>query len=501
MSGFSPGRFLPPLFLVFLLTSAPNVALGDQAPPAPVSADTLARARALSAKGDLSAARRLLENALAASPRDGKIALALAQTLVQLQEFAAAEDVLRRLVASLPKRPEPHRLLSLTLLRTGRAAEALEEARAALALDAKSPESFFVLGTASNAAGQPAAAIPAFRRVLASRPKDIGALHGLARAYAALEDPQAKDIYERLIAAAPKNALLRLDFVEYLWGADEHDRGNAEMERLLAQTPESPKLRAHYGINLAEQRKFVRAAGELEGALRAGVQDYEVLYFLGEALLECGRFEEAIERFRSAITLAPEKVAARHLLGKVLLREKPGEAVTELERAVEVDPRSAEVRLDLGRAYEAAGNFEKAEAAYRKTLELDPNLNNAHYTLGTLLARQGRREEAREHITLYQTAFEKGQEERHRDISRRAELNRGWTLLRQNKPAEALKQFQRRPDDLEALHGAARALSKLSRHAEAAKTYERALSLAPEDARLKWELQKEQALLRPSRKK
>jgi len=124
-------------------------------------------------------------------------------------------------------------------------------------------------------------------------------------------------------------------------------------------------------------------------------------------------------------------------------------------------------------------------------LRLDEPLTRAHYSLGTLLARTGRREEAAQHIAVYQAAFQKEQEAAFRGGSRKAELNLGWVALRAGQPERALAQFERHPDDPDALKGAARALVQLGRDAEAFQKYERALALAPDDAALRYELGRE----------
>src|SRR5262249_6394345 len=153
---------------------------------------------------------------------------------------------------------------------------------------------------------------------------------------------------------------------------------------------------------------------------------------------------------------------AHHILGRtLLLQQKPREAAAELERAGELQPDSAGVQLDLGRAREAAGEPEKAEEAYRKALKLDAAQTIGHYNLGTLLARMGKREEAAEHIAIYQAAFQKQQEAAFLGGSRKAELNLGWVALRRGEYEKALAQFERHPEDAEALRGAARALAGL----------------------------------------
>ncbi len=323
-------------------------------------------------------------------------------------------------------------------------------------------------------------------------PQDASELHRLAATYAAVDDPRASETYEKAIAAAPGDFPLRVEFVEFLWHSGERDRGNEQMDRVILLAPENPKLRAHYGVNLAEQGKYVAAVKQLEAARRGGFDGPNVLFYLGSALWETGRLDEAAARLREAIVKAPDMVSARHRLGRLLIFQgKAAEAVPELSRASELEPGSAEVLLDLGRALEASGNPAKAEVAYRHALEIQPDVPLAHYLLGTLLARRGKRDEAALHIARYQTAFDGEQENRFRSGSRAAEVNLGWTLLKEKRFEDALAQFERRPDDVESLRGAAEALSSLGRHADAVRALERALLLDPDNRPLRYALDRE----------
>lgn len=316
-------------------------------------------------------------------------------------------------------------------------------------------------------------------------------LKALAEQYAAAGDPRAPEAYEQAIAAAPGDFPLRVELAEYLWHIGERERGNAQMDRLLRLVPDNPKLKAHYGVNLAEQGRYVQAAEQLDAARRDGFDGADVLYYLGSVLWETGRLDEAARRLREAVAKDPAKAAARHRLGRLLIFQgKPSDAVVELTRASELQPEAVEVLLDLGRALEASGDVPRAEATYRRALALAPDASLAHYLLGTLLARAGRREEAAEHVAIYRRAFAKEQEARFRSGSRQAELNLGWTELKKNRFSEALAQFTRHPDDAEGLRGAAQALAGLGRHAEALRALERAVLLDPENRALRYELER-----------
>ncbi len=478
------------LFASLVLTAVPRPAVSPQ----PRADELPAQAGEARRKGDLVAARRLYEEALRQDPQNGPVALALAETLLDMGESQAAEDLLVRLVRSLPDRPEPRRALARAYLQNKKTSEALGEARRAQELDPENPESHLVLASALRAAGRPAEGVTEIEEAAKVSPRDARVLHELAMAYASLEDPRTEGAFERAIAAAPGHLDVRFDFVKYLWQVGNFDRGNQEMERLLSAAPAGfkLKLRTQYAGSLMEQQRFTQAARELERIWKDGARDYEVVLFLGASLGQIGRFDEAVMRLREAIAIAPEKLPAHVILGRILLlQQKPEGAVVELERAAALQPDSAGIQLDLGSAYEADKQLDKAEAAYREALRLDGALTKAQYNLGTLLARTGRREEAAQHIAVYQAAFQKEQEAAFLRGSRRAELNLGWVALRSGQPERALAQFERHPDDPDALKGAARALVQLGRDAEAFQKYERAVALAPDDAALRYELGRE----------
>ncbi len=211
-------------------------------------------------------------------------------------------------------------------------------------------------------------------------------------------------------------------------------------------------------------------------------------------LWETGRLDEAASRLREAVAQAPNKVSARHRRRESCLvyKGKPAAALTELSRAAELEPTSVEVQLDLGRALEATGGAAKAEAAYRRALEIQPDVPLAHYLLGTLLARGGRRNKGAEHIALYQRAFDEEQKNRYRSGSRTAELNLGWTRLKEKKFEEALVQFGRAPRRRRvSARGGAGSVGPGGSHTDAVQALERAVLIDPDNRALRYALDRE----------
>ena len=65
-----------------------------------------------------------------------------------------------------------------------------------------------------------------------------------------------------------------------------------------------------------------------------------------------------------------------------------------LQKAVDIQPDSAEVHSNLGIALAADGRLDEAVTQFRKALEVQPDSAEAHYNLGDALAKQGRLDEA-----------------------------------------------------------------------------------------------------------
>jgi DNA-binding transcriptional MerR regulator len=70
------------------------------------------------------------------------------------------------------------------------------------------------------------------------------------------------------------------------------------------------------------------------------------------------------------------------------------EAIEAYRRALEWDPGMADAHVNLGRLYHLTGERGKAEAHYRDAVRLAPEDPIPHFNLGVLMEEQGRREEA-----------------------------------------------------------------------------------------------------------
>ena len=68
----------------------------------------------------------------------------------------------------------------------------------------------------------------------------------------------------------------------------------------------------------------------------------------------------------------------------------PPHQIDDLERCLAVSPRDIELMLDLGAAYEAHADLERAETMYRRALSVDSKDPDAHARLARVQLRRGR---------------------------------------------------------------------------------------------------------------
>jgi len=129
-------------------------------------------------------------------------------------------------------------------------------------------------------------------------------------------------------------------------------------------------------------------------------------YFVGNSLLNQGRVDEAVEHFQKALALQPESADFHNALGNALLQKgRMDEAVIQYQKALEIKSdfaEAAEAHNNLGYGFLQKGRMNEAIIQFQKALEIKPDLADAHNNLGYSLLQKGRVDEA---IVQYQKAL------------------------------------------------------------------------------------------------
>ena len=93
----------------------------------------------------------------------------------------------------------------------------------------------------------------------------------------------------------------------------------------------------------------------------------------GNDLFRQGKYAAAADEYKKALAAKPDAIPVLVALGDAYLEsDRPRNAVSPLESAARLDPKSARAQLLLGTAYHSLGRTADAAKAYRRFLELEP---------------------------------------------------------------------------------------------------------------------------------
>ena len=129
---------------------------------------------------------------------------------------------------------------------------------------------------------------------------------------------------------------------------------------------------------------------ELPGPDSPVYQEYAEAFQVGLAALDAANDDLALKRLSEAIDKIPREPAAWANRGLVRLRKNElKEAASDLHKAHELAPDSAEIANLLGWLADKQGRFTEAADHFRKALEAAPQDVATRYALANILARQG----------------------------------------------------------------------------------------------------------------
>ena len=154
-------------------------------------------------------------------------------------------------------------------------------------------------------------------------------------------------------------------------GLGENAAAAAEMRSALALRPGEP------GLLLATAAAEL-AAGQLDDALEHSTvagNSAPAQALIGDIQEKRGEFVAAAKAFQAAVALDPDREEYRIALALELIEHQTFRpAITLLEQAGPLFPRSARIRTLLGIAHYALGDNEAATAALVSAIEADPKL-------------------------------------------------------------------------------------------------------------------------------
>jgi tetratricopeptide (TPR) repeat protein len=175
--------------------------------------------------------------------------------------------------------------------------------------------------------------------------------------------------------------------------------------------PDSPRVAIGLGMALYSRGNYDEAVKSLLKAADLNPSDPRCYPFLSKAYDSSpAQADEVIQRFKRFAELQPYNAKARYYYAMSLWKGKraqdPGldlhQIQTLLQQSVTLDPSLAEGHLQLGNLYFDQTKYADAIPEYKRAIELNSDLADAHYRLGQAYVRTGEKDRGQEELQVYQ---------------------------------------------------------------------------------------------------
>lgn len=205
----------------------------------------------------------------------------------------------------------------------------------------------------------------------------------------------ASNLYLQAIARAPADHCLRENYCEFLESAGDLKTALAQREEVAALLPDHFESFYEAGRVLEELNQFDAAEPYLLKAVALRPRMPDGWYELGEVHLGGRKFAQALTDFQRATQLDPADAMDRGLAGKALSGlNRHAEAIQEYRQALKMQPDLWEADVALGDELAAVNQFEDARDAYAQAVAMKPGNALARLDLGVMLARLGQLDQA-----------------------------------------------------------------------------------------------------------
>ena len=156
------------------------------------------------------------------------------------------------------------------------------------------------------------------------------------------------------------------------------------------------------GQRKADAALLQQGVSNIQGALNNEATPSEAWYLHGYALLLLNRPDEAIPSLEEAVRRDPDTVERLNTLGQAY--ERAGRNPETIEKlylkALQIQPKMADIRINLGRLYETTGRLDDAIKQYQTAIQQESWNEVAYFNLGTAFLKKGDAAKAEKYLKV-----------------------------------------------------------------------------------------------------
>jgi tetratricopeptide (TPR) repeat protein len=233
---------------------------------------------------------------------------------------------------------------------------------------------------------------------VAANPRSRAGLYTKSVALAGVGDlDQAITTLRELLKFVPSEPQVQIKLAEFLLAKGDAKAAEDAVNDALRLQPQSGVAHLVHALALTRQGKVVPAETELTALSKFNQASPDVQAAFGQLYLSKRDVSNARIAYARAFELNPESLdALGGLVQADLMQHKPADARARVDARLEKDPDNPGLLSIAGKTYVAVGDADKAEAAFRKILEKDPDALDAYASLATIYMMQNRLDQAKQ---------------------------------------------------------------------------------------------------------
>jgi tetratricopeptide (TPR) repeat protein len=275
--------------------------------------------------------------------------------------------------------------LALAYVQGHNTTQAINELEQATTIAPKYVEAIVLLAQLRLRAGDPQSAIAPLESALRLKPDVMQVRTLLADAYQTVgRSEDAASLIREQIKKTPQDSQSHLILGVILKKQKKNDEARKEFEKALELNPENVVAIDQLTDLDLEAKAFSAVHQRADALLQKNPKSAPAYFIHGRSYVVEKNSAAAEAALRKAIELDPNLAAAYNLLVAIYVEaNKLPDALKELETVLRKNPQYSPALLTSGIIYERMGDFAKARDNYEKVLALNPNfmpaLNNLAY--------------------------------------------------------------------------------------------------------------------------
>jgi tetratricopeptide (TPR) repeat protein len=329
---------------------------------------------------------------------------AMVETLALQGKTAEASQLVNEVLKEDPKDSQAISMRSALLLRAGspdQVKQAVTDLQGLVARNPGNANTRFQLGQALLASNQIEPSKIQLEEAKRLAPGLPGPRVLLAQIYAKKGDAaRALTESEEVLAMSPGSYTYaaRLLHSSALLALGKRDQARDELLALLKQVPNSPDAQYQLALLSFRDKDFKGAETRFNQMRSTNPEDPRGLMGLVESEVARDDYSSALGLLRDEVQKNPNRLEYRTALANILIRQKQYDAaIQEYQQVAAKSPKSSEIYLRLGLAYQLKGDTNAAIDSYRKAKALAAPTDALPATsLAVLLDGNGQHKEAQD---------------------------------------------------------------------------------------------------------